>query len=252
MNKEFSRRRFMQLVFARGADKTLGLSRREIASKFQTEAFRNYIYDLIADPPDIGGVEKYHVPLEAGMGFVTWHRRTIGCAVYQGEKIRDKMSDFGWTYADLTPQQKNIYDLTVNGRKSVKNRLKHQRVTPIEALQSGFYAGYLAVRSPNDIGRKYLAWAVDQSGLNQEIRFIGAVLPVDCPKQLHWNNNFSQLEYMKTGIQWIGEVNDELMRQLPLGANPDPNNLNRGRPGLVLVSEQEFYRQRFPSSVPQE
>ncbi len=246
-----SRRLFLKYAGAyginEGIDRTLGLSRREVTANFQTEAFRDYIYQLIDNPADIGGKERYHDPLEAGMGFATWHRQTHGTALRRSKDLKDRMDRLGLSYTDLTSGEQNLYRLTVNGRQSVLDRLSQRKLSPLEALKSDVYAGYLSTCSPEDLYRKYLAWAAEKEGQYRQVRFLGAVLVVDCPRQRDWDNKLAHSEYMKTGQQWIADVSDELMRRLPLGANPNRNDLNKGRPGLVLVSEDQFYKYIFPS-----
>lgn len=154
------------------------------------------------------------------------------------------MEERGSVYEDLTDYQKNIFDITWDGEKSVEASLVDQSaMSPAEALRSGQYTDLIAGRVPKDHGRKYVVFIVDSSDPSAVPEFIGVVMMVDGPKRKHWNNIQSRRTYNflgYVGLEWLLESSPELQRLLPPGWSGDPERIGEGRPGALLMSEDTF------------
>ncbi len=245
MNKEVSRRQFLKLSGLFAVSELTGFSRGFTPAELHTVTFQSYLENIVQNSPEIGGYENYEKELGIGLGFATRHTIIERTAVVRGEGLRKWMRANKIAYADLNPAQKNIYLLTRRGNKSVEQSLTGNQTSPDKDLSTNQYSGGLiATRSPEDIGQKYLVFGVEKEERGHSIEYLGASLVVDCAAKKDWNGRLAHWRYTHKGwdLPWIADVSDELMKRLPPGMDSNKNNLNQGRPGLLLVSEENFHR----------
>jgi hypothetical protein len=209
-----------------------------------------YLWDIAETGFEIGGEQRYNQVLQAGIGFATRHTLMEETILYQGEKLRGFMETNQIDYPDLTAAQQNVFDITSGGKQSIQSSLiKPGSVGFNQALQNQQYAGLIATRSPQAIGEVYLAYGV--SAPKEDPRYLKPLGPLftgDCPRPDNWNNYFSQATYSYLGwkrLPWIAEVSDSIMEALPPGLSNDPDNLDKGRPGLLLINQSVYDEFRY-------
>jgi hypothetical protein len=246
MERKISRRQFLELSAGFAGDRLAGLSRR----LSETATFESYLEGIVENPPEIGGYKRYEKPLRSGIGFATRYIPAIKTILKRGRDLRELMKDNNLGYLDLNPGQKRIYDLTRRGRESVEQSLTEKQSSPIEALKSNKISGFIAPRSPNNLFDRFLVYGVEKNQ-EEKINFLGTALAIDCAARHDWNRRLANWRYTEMGwdLQWIADVSDSLMKRLPPGLNPDRNDISQGRPGMILVSEENFHRFRFPQAL---
>jgi len=124
--KNISRRRFITAGVLAGIRLALpyDLTAQAFSPDYKkTRKVDAYIAKLVSHPPAIGGVENYRQRLHAGIGFATLHLNTLTTADNNGGWIRNKMDDKKIVYDDLSQQDKNIYNLTQDGKEKIPDKL---------------------------------------------------------------------------------------------------------------------------------
>lgn len=235
---------------------------------------------IVLDPPDISANgDPERKGLGFGLGYVTLYGSEelgIENLVYRGSLVWNLMSNEGLNVEELSEEKRRLYEYSRAAFDSEGNQIlmgeelyqkifekliaeSQEGMTEEEALNSGKIVGFVATRSPEDIGKRFLVYAVDESpgedGLSAEPRFVGLVLAVDTAAGHDWigtqestrvGNGLGFSTYSLKGwedLPWIADMTSSLMRQMPAGTSGDPENVNQGRPGVLLVSEAEYLGQ---------
>ena len=246
-----------------------------------------YVNRLSIVQPDIGGEEEeFFTPLGSGVGYGTYYgdERTVGQAnlIWQGLKMRFDIRAGDLTLQEVLqdPLQKRIYDLTQGvsfndesyllDQVSTQENVVYQRLNdvivenqsnldPQEALDSGEYIGFVATRSPEDIGRRFLIYSSRTPGAEPE--FIGVALSVDSAAKVDWigainegqPNELRSVYYEVGGIgerkisapawqdsQFVADISKNIFVQLRNGSGQVTDSVKEVKFGVSLVSEDDF------------
>lgn len=254
-NKTISRRKFLGVMLGSFA----GLLNARKAKAFGFECsysslldFNDNLQKIIKNPLSKDNDARYRRRLNQGIGYVTLHKSVAVQAVIQGNKWRNLINEQTLKLEELTIPQRRMFDLTSDGLESVTKSIvdNQENLTPEAALESGKYVGLIAVPSPLDIGRRLIAYKVEPNGDNSkqyESKFLGIVLVSDCVQEDHWVDEGYRKTYGFAGwehnpLPWIAESSEEFNRTLPPGRSGDPDNVLGGRPGLLLLSEERYFK----------
>jgi hypothetical protein len=283
-----------------GVDESLAIEER-LSDK---ERYDQWLLEVVAMPPEIGGRENYDVPLGVGLGFVTYYGKDeaagVANLIYRGLLAQHRFinSDDGV----LEPRWENILRLTAgiefknqqqllselnenqadyNEKRNwiISDYLRYQtahqprwlidrlmelvvesqaHLTEVEALASDQIIGFVATRSPQDVGRKFLVYQVE--GWESVPVWVGVVLAVDSASRVDWYGYEGLLKgrglhqkvlshpRFNQALAWMGDMSFGVYRQLPVVAEGlDKLNTNRPRVGVLLVDEEK-YREMVPES----
>jgi hypothetical protein len=124
-------------------------------------------------------------------------------------------------------------------RQAILNRIVEQQshLSPEEALASDEVIGVVALISPEDVGVKYLVYT--QAGPEEEFVFLGVVIVVDAIRRSGPGRETYSFQGWRQ-LAWLGDATGPFWQQLPPGLSGDPDNINEGRPGVLLLHEGEY------------
>jgi hypothetical protein len=214
-------------------------------ARSELNAYEAFLQGIVAKRPRVARWSQYNQSLKEGLGFSTWSRRLVRACSYWGKATRQYMDERGLAYEDLTASQRNIFDITQDGKKSIRASLVDQSsLSPLEAFQSGQYVGLMANRAPLDRGRRYAVYRVNSPDPATRPEFLGVALTVDCASKETWERGIPRQTYNFLGwkgLEWVVESSALMHSLLPTGYSGNPKKLYEGRPGALLVSEDTFH-----------
>ncbi len=234
------------------------------------EVFMQHLTEMVRNSPEIGGIENYNVPLEEGFGFATnyagkqggdegWVAIPTGIAA--GHALHQMVESGAVTLDQLTPGQLRIYELT-EGIDLSAPRLEpilqspeiwdrfndlliedQSAMTPEEALESDKVIGFIATRSADDLGKKYVLYDVPYPEATP--RFVGIVMAVDVAARHDWYNNLANLELTYgswDGLPWLADISPNALEKLyPVNGVLSPTIGDMGPAAALLLSEDRFF-----------
>lgn len=162
--------------------------------------------------------------------------RGLGWATYYGDELVTGYS----VVADVIHNRKGI---SMDDARAFINETfmaRQSHLTPEQARATGKVIAYGATRGPSDLWSIKYLFGIDDAS-NPQPRFIGRVMVIDMAAPYDWSNNLAKLTYAykgwDTGLNWIVDLSKNGFIQLPVGYSGQQDNVDEGRPGVVLIDE---------------
>jgi hypothetical protein len=198
---------------------------------------------------------------EYGLGYLLYYGSIdeIGLdnLIYNALLVHRQLDTGEVTTENLSESQQNLLELTEGIefnpdidpteqvgqtpeiREAILGRITQiqTELSPDEALNANQVSGVVAIPSPDDIGRKYLVYAQDSP--DSEFEFLGVVVAADAESE----ESASPETYSFQGwsaLPSLGDAAGPFWNELPAGVSGDPNNIDEGRPGVLLISERTY------------
>jgi hypothetical protein len=165
-------------------------------------------------------------------------------------KIRKAQGLGSVSFQELSKQQKSLFSMP----KSNKILVESQKMSnPFDLLYRKEFIGFASTHSPNDIGKEMYVFGKEDYGIS----FIGKLYITDSPRFLDYvgyhdgqvssvTNGLARQQYTsyKAILPWIADISHNAFIQLPTGLSGSRENINEGRPGVILVPDiwmEAFY-----------
>jgi hypothetical protein len=227
------------------------------------ERFQRWLEQIRAgDVPsdDFDEAARTSEPFQWALGYLTYYGSIEGIGldnlIYNALRVQRRLATGETTPATLTPNEQNLLDITEGIQHSRDMSLEQQigqtaavraaileritqdqsRLTPEEALAANEVAGLIGTRSPQDLGGKYLVYYQEEPG--SEFEFVGVVIVADVAAQQAAPQTYSHGPWQR--LPWLGDAAGPFWEQIPTGASGDPTNVEEGKPGVLLVSEEQW------------
>jgi hypothetical protein len=212
---------------------------------------------------DLDEARRGNEPFQWGLGYLTYYgsidRVGLDNLIYNALRVHRRLATGEVTQATLTQNEQNLLDITEGIQHTRDANLEQQigqtaavraaileritrdqsRLSPDEALASNEVAGVIGTRSPLELGGKYLVYY--QESPEADFQFVGVVIVADVAAQ---NVPEASRETYTGGgwrqLPWLGDAAGPFWEQIPTGASGDPTNINEGKPGVLLVNENQY------------
>jgi hypothetical protein len=212
---------------------------------------------------DLEEARRRQEPFQWALGYLTYYGsiEMIGLdnLIYNALRVHRRLATGEVTPATLTPNEQNLLDITGGIQHSRDLSLEQQigqtaavraaileritqdqsRLSPTEALAANEVAGLIGTRSPLELGGKYLVYY--QESPEADFQFVGVVMVADVAEQqgaIAASETYSHGPWQR--LPWLADAAGPFWEQIPTGASGDPTNINEGKPGVLLVSEEQW------------
>lgn len=242
---EISRRRFLRLVggsIFRSAVR--GVPGAEWVLDGELNDYDAFLLHQIVYPRVVNRGDQYYVPVEVGWGYGTWHNRTEETLLYRGNDLRRLMAERGLVSSELSRRHQRLFEMTDAGIDGIKERIVDQRGwSEDDMLTSDTFAGLLALRGPKDLFRRYLVYRTSRPDDDPvEVECMGCAFVCDYADIDDYNGHLRHTHYSYfqwPRLPWVADLGTSLVDLIPSG-RPDDYRRDRGRPGVLLVSEDVY------------